>query len=93
MGHSAMRKPSSEAVAICPTGRRQYAPASSADRTNGPIAAFHAGHLNTSSTSISQKIGTKASRNEMKSMGGSKARRIVAGGVEIYRLRIPHFNW
>ena len=69
MGHRAIKKPSSEAVAICTTGRCHHAKASTHERANEPIAAFQAGHLKHSSITTSQMIGTRASKNAATSIG------------------------
>ena len=71
MGHRAIKKPSSEAVAICAAGRCHHAKASTHERTNDPIAAFQAGHLKHSSITTSQIIGTRASKNAATSIGRS----------------------
>ena len=71
MGHRAIKKPSSEAVAICAAGRCHHAKARTHERTNEPMAAFQAGHLKHSSITTSQMIGTRASKNAATSMGKS----------------------
>ena len=69
MGHRAIKKPSSEAVAICAAGKCHHAKASTHERANEPMAAFQAGHLKHSSITTSQMIGTRASKNAATSMG------------------------
>ena len=91
MGHRAIKKPSSEAVAICAAGRCHHAKARTHERTNEPMAAFQAGHLKHSSITTSQMIGTRASKNAATSMGKSSLvpRRRHRGGSQNLN-RIPH---
>ena len=85
MGHRAMRKPSRLALATCPAGMPHHAMASAQEMTNDPIAAFHAGHLKTSSMTTNHRMGASAKTNAIGFMPGLLSPRRRASGSAVSR--------